>query len=701
MKVTGGSLPSPSLLGDNNFDINNQRKPRNYYATLSSLSAAASADATDNQDGDSSALSPIFFSSHQKNRILVARVTVLLGIFWGGYRLGRRLSSGGGALSAAPQLLQRRRQPLIVWFAGAVLIRDAWRQIPAWAKPRLLQRAAADTALLLGVSPPSSPQASDEAAATTTTVDDSDISNFDTLFGKLGAVLKVMNTKLPTNSTSTSFDSFWALLQLTQQFKDQRSPIRGQLYQNDPNSRVASRQELQHLGQLMEYADWAYDEDASGKSLKELLNEEGWSLLKHDTTAVPGYLGHYVAIPARSIVDKDDDLKEGNNNNNNEDDTTPSMMPLVKNSNQKIALIGVKGTSGLEDLITDMCGASVSLSLDRPYYWVVGNDNNSNNSANNSTHHSTESSSTTTTATTLRAHEGILIAARRLANDLQPFVQNLLLPQGYKIVLVGHSLGAAAAALVGILLRSQIPELQLEYCAQDGSSNNSNNERLQVYAFASPPTLDLKNAKIASLFVTSIVNNGDIITRCNVAPLLATVQVLNAVDEKLKSRRATQKTSRRSRQNWTKVWEQPWLARRITKGESIVRTKAPSSSPLFQEAEFMNVIEKATAATSDDDEEDDEDHLYVPGKVVLMYNDWADKRDDDDDDDDLKQVTANEPAIPKGSESVANRAVVCDGTAKALRFIEFNSRMVEDHMAKDYKASLRRVTALATISAAS
>jgi hypothetical protein len=62
----------------------------------------------------------------------------------------------------------------------------------------------------------------------------------------------------------------------------------------------------------------AYDEE--DRPLKELLNETGYSLLKHDTTVIPGYLGHYVA--------------------------------LSQDPKNKVAVIGVKGTSGFEDLVT-------------------------------------------------------------------------------------------------------------------------------------------------------------------------------------------------------------------------------------------------------------------------------------------------------------------------------------------------------------
>ena len=41
----------------------------------------------------------------------------------------------------------------------------------------------------------------------------------------------------------------------------------------------------------------------------------------------------------------------------------------------------------------------------------------------------------------ITCHEGILLSAKRLAEDLMTFVESVLLPSGYKITVTGHSLG--------------------------------------------------------------------------------------------------------------------------------------------------------------------------------------------------------------------------------------------------------------------
>jgi hypothetical protein len=61
--------------------------------------------------------------------------------------------------------------------------------------------------------------------------------------------------------------------------------------------------------------------------------------------------------------------------------------------------------------------------------------------------------------TEIYGHEGILVAANRLANDVELLVEELLLPNQYKLLITGHSLGAGVAALLGVILRSKFPTL--------------------------------------------------------------------------------------------------------------------------------------------------------------------------------------------------------------------------------------------------
>ena len=540
-------------------------------------------------------------------RILATRALLLLGVFLGGYRLG--VQTGGSAIVDGAFRSVRKapsRYPLATWLLVVFLARDAWRSVPAWLKPRLLSRAISDVQILLGL------KSQDQVA--TSQRDKDDLADFTTLFGKLGTIRSVFQSRLPYDEDGKpSFNvqaSFFALLKVTREIKAARISTRDEFYQT--SGRPATLEDMDQLDELMEYADWAYDD--ADKPLKELLEDKGYILLKHDKTTVPGYLGHFVAIP--------------------------------RDKSNKIALVGVKGTSGLEDMITDMCGAAVDVNLEHPYYKYAD-------------------------TTTLRAHEGIMIGTRRLAQDLQPFVENLLLPQGYKIVIVGHSLGAASAALLGVLLRSQIPALQ-EYDTKDGPSN----KLMQVYAFASPPSLDLENALVTSSFVTTVVNNCDIITRCNVSPLSATIDVLKAVNDKLE---ATKDIDEKGRAGW-----KFWKSRAKEAAKQVDEDAQSRSKQLLSDAdELFKAVSIATEAIT---KNGDKDHLYVPGKVVLMYDEWGQHtnitNDGDNNNQNQQEVFANH---------VADKAIVCNGAAQPLQYIEFDSRLLDDHMTEDYKSSIRNV----------
>jgi hypothetical protein len=548
-------------------------------------------------------------------RILASRIGLLLAVFSVGYGLGVR--TGGGLASGAARVVRQApsRFPVAFWLLMLVLARDAWGSVPEWLKPRLFQRAVSDTQVLLGLK--SKEQAEEELAEMNQKSGD-DIADFSTLFGKLGTVRGILLSRLPYDDDGKpSFNfraSFFALLKLTRRIKEANLTSRDVFFQG--SGRPATFEDMDGLYELMEYSDWAYDE--GDKPLKDLLDERGYILLKHDKTTVPGFLGHYVAIP--------------------------------KDPTNKVALIGVKGSSNLEDLITDSCAAAVDVNLDGPYYKYGEESKNA-------------------TATTLRAHEGVMIGTRRLANDLRPFVENLLLPQGYKLVIVGHSLGAAASALLGILLRSQIPDLQ-QYDTREEPSN----ELMQIYAFASPPTLDLDNALKVRSFVTTVVNNCDIVTRCNVSPLQATIDVLKDVAEKLEKSKEFEKKNTKGR--W-KFWK-----KNISGGKEEKRDEGEKEELVQEANDLMETIGNATTTIT---KNADDDHLYVPGKVVLLYDEWGTNQTTV-----VKDASGN--TTMEFEDHVADRAIVCDGTARPLQYIEFDTRMLEDHMTEDYKNSIQKVT---------
>jgi predicted lipase len=109
-----------------------------------------------------------------------------------------------------------------------------------------------------------------------------------------------------------------------------------------------------------------------------------------------------------------------------------------------------------------------------------------------------------------------MISARRMVDKIQLLVEDLIRECGYSLVFCGHSLGASAATLAAILLRSRIPQL-----AKDASD-----QRVRVYAFGPLSVLDPDSSVAAALFCTSIVNNADIVPRSSLANLMVFMKLL-------------------------------------------------------------------------------------------------------------------------------------------------------------------------------
>jgi hypothetical protein len=91
-------------------------------------------------------------------------------------------------------------------------------------------------------------------------------------------------------------------------------------------------------------------------------------------------------------------------------------------------------------------------------------------------------------------------------------------------------------------------------------------------------------------------------------------------------------------------------------------------------------------------------HLYVPGRVIVMYENW--KRDDANTGDGgsssgggAGDSNANEAstgaADDKGYVNIEHSVVFSDGTMKPLRFFEIDkARMLTDHLTASYYNSV-------------
>ena len=629
-------------------------------------------------------------------RILVARFVVGFLLFFAGYRTGCASVSVTAvrAVAVASSSSSRWLTTNVVLTVALSLFvgRDLWRSIPAWAKPSLIRRSIADTRRLLGIrhhnNTVDGSQHNIDAGVgdnnynkNNSEDDDDAMSDFTKLASKFNSVLEVAQRRLPSKTLN---DINWtacfiALLQLLQQqdTTKRRAVDRDTRYHqsgrpvttttiltaenvlrkegHSSTTRRATHDDTIGLDEWMDIADSSYNELPNKESIGNYVKNKGYHLIKHDQTVLPGYLSHYVAI----------------------------------HHTEKRAIISIKGTSTVEDLITDMCGSAVS-------------------------HHLVDGPFVPDGPTTIRAHEGILLSSLRLTEELQPLIENLLLPQGYRITIVGHSLGAAGAALLAVLLRSRIPKLQQEQQQQQQQLYS-----LNVLAFGSPPVLDYTSAVACESFVTTIINNSDVIARCNAGPMLVLVEALTIINTKLQQKPdEVSVATRRGRSQQLDIPAAIKLLSSTIKNQNRRRQKSMKNQKIYDvdhddndksnltyeevtEA-FETALDKFGCAGEDDD---DIDQLYVAGKVILMYNSWVDAFNFNNKKQPQQQQPSSSDNGRKGGEqkddnevfvedqkfdySATKSVLITNPAANVLRYIELDVRMLEDHMAPSYKNSLR------------
>lgn len=349
---------------------------------------------------------------------------------------------------------------------AAVLARLAWNRVPDWVKEDVSFRKLDGNV--------------------------QEMERLSSVIEKLQALATTGSSKLASPVPHLQA-AILAYVQLSAQLKLVAPDARDVLYHS--SGRPCAKQDLEGLKDALDYATWAYYVDDKER-LQAYLEEVDFFLLRNHLPTRPGYVGHYAALSPE----------------------------------KKVLLIGIKGTSSLEDLLTDCCGRAV------PYDSGVGDDvarvevraavpeqvSALEESVEVASGHERIWVEEGDKDHHIRCHEGILVATKRLADEVQSTVEDLVVGGGYKLVLVGHSLGAGAASLLAFILRSRIPKLA--------------DESIQVYAFAPPPVLDHDAAVAAAPFVTSIVNNSDIIPRSSLVNLMVFLEFLRAVSQRLKEK---------------------------------------------------------------------------------------------------------------------------------------------------------------------
>lgn len=349
--------------------------------------------------------------------------------------------------------------------------------------------------------------------------------------------------------------------------------------------KVAKDEIAMLLSPWLDLANLAYEEET--KSVEAKLTELGYTFISHSKDVDATIVGHFLAFHAE----------------------------------KKEFLIGVKGTSSTEDVLTDVLAVTIPhkcLPHD-PFakggLLGLGIDPFSKGEE----------------GTNIGAHEGILAAALHLKEKVAPFVENLFLPLGYDVKIVGHSLGAGVSSLLALLLRAQFVQLH---------------GKVHAYCFATPPVLDIESAKKAKDFVTTVANRSDLVVRLSLGNAEVLVRSLEALYPLMEKEGLTD--------FWTFAKHQAFGDPREEK---------------FTEEEFhlfVKIVEEAQDAVDTTDSE----NLFAPGKIVAMYGS-------------IDEIPA------EGEEmKVAVNAVELDNDDEFMRYIEINTNMITDHLIAAYTNSL-------------
>lgn len=211
------------------------------------------------------------------------------------------------------------------------------------------------------------------------------------------------------------------------------------------------------------------------------------------------------------------------------------------------------------------------------------------------------------------------------------------------------------------------------------------NLRLQVYAFAPPPVLDHDSAIAAAPFVTSFVHNADMIPRCSLFNLTILLQGLKRFHERLVERginptgpKTTAAFLRQlmSSQDGVPTNENQNLNQPTNSSSSTWNQSSSKTSPLLTLEEWRDAVEDGTPDIRRPE------HLFVPGRVLLIYSPWK------------EEEVGEEGDIPRDQEgntveSPTFRCVETDGTCPALRMIEADGpRLFTDHVTSSYFEAL-------------
>jgi pimeloyl-ACP methyl ester carboxylesterase len=564
-----------------------------------------------------------------------------------------------------------------------ILARILWHRIPTWIKEDVALRS-----LLRNTNRDGGGSARKMEMGTLASV-----------IEKLQAIFRTASEKLVLQLAPVPFlqASLWSYIQLESQLRTAYPCFRRLLYGiPDPihdktggPDRTISTNNLDEYGKVgiadsLDYAIFAYTSDSDQLQRELFLKHADLTLLQHNTLIEkiprPGQVGHYLAV----------------------------------SHTQRFVVIGIRGTSSLEDFFADCCGQAVSypnpskkrygwagpgssfqcVNPDEDYcsprievsaaqpHQVVPNDatimdNNDYTSGQDNVEvisgheriwveEPEGGEDSCNTQYCIRCHEGVLICAQYLVDRMQSTIEETVLEKGYRVLICGHSLGAGVASLAAVVLRTRFPILAND-CFMPIVGTTAI-PRVQVMAFGPPPVLDHDSAIAACSYTTSIVNNADVIPRASLANLAIFVEFLRFVSTRLQERGIAPTNPATAAFFLRNVLCGVPLPTRYANGVDDDSVRLLDLDPSL----LMSLDEVQTAMKSAHREIElrNPDHLYIPGRVVLMLEDRG-----------------NTTTAPSWQFEVT------DGTAAALRLFEFDTiRMVTDHATASYSIGVGQLS---------
>ena len=406
---------------------------------------------------------------------------------------------------------------------------------------------------------------------------------FAELCGKLHATSKHAEELLGRQAKVPLLEMYQPVMFLLQAWESfmQSSPRAVRAVAERDGASEASRESLLELDRWFDFADWAYDEGASPGGLAEDLARRGFSLVYHDKEVSHEKAASYLAF----------------------------------NSQDKVCVLAIKGTSSMADVGTDLLCKAV------PF---MG---------------------------TKFAHEGIMNAARRVVARCVDFIKSLFAPQGYQVVVTGHSLGAGTGALAAMILKE---ELHVPL--------------VRGVLYACPPVLDQASAIAAHFYITSLVHDRDIITRTSLSNMNIQHAIIAEVYRLIKDGslskekvEASLQAHRESQQEEEEEEEEAQQQGAQPSSQSLLQQQQQQHSPqlLAPALDVMGMVRNI----QDEYKLRYEQDLYVPGLVVYMFRDAAGKYD----------------------------VMQADGLLSGLRQMLPTKTMVADHSMTGYRRALSEV----------